>query len=143
MRWLLSAMIAVLLNFAPPAQAAPKTLEGSWTAAAAEREGKAADDVVGHRLSVAGKDFKIRSKDGKLLFAGRIRTDPKAKPATIDFEHQDGALKGKTWMGIYVLDGDTMKICDNADNLAKGRPATFEAKSGSGYVLITFRRVNP
>lgn len=43
----------------------------------------------------------------------------------------------------YVFDGDTLKICDNADNLEKGRPATFEAKSGSGYVLITFRRVNP
>jgi uncharacterized protein (TIGR03067 family) len=143
MRWLISATIGVLLGLAPPAQAAPKTLEGSWTAAAAERQGKADNDVVGHRLSVAGKGFKVRSKDGKLLFAGRLRTDPQARPATVDFEHKEGALQGKAWKGIYVLDGDTLKICDNAANLAKGRPAAFEANSGSGYVLITFRRVKP
>ncbi len=143
MHWLISAMIGVLLGLAPPAQAAQKTLEGSWTATAAEREGKADADVVGHRLSVAGKDFKIRSKDGTLLFAGRLGTDPQAKPATVDFEHKEGALKGKAWKGIYVLDGDTLKICDNAANLAKGRPAAFEANSGSGYVLLTFRRVKP
>jgi|SRR5262245_18713849 len=140
MRWLISAMLGVLLGFAAPAQAAPKALQGTWTAIAAEREDKPADDLVGHRLSVAGEGFKIRSKDGKLLFAGRLRTDPKAKPATIDFEHTEGALKGQAWKGIYVLAGDTLKICDNAVNPHKGRPTTFEATPGSGYVLITFAR---
>ena len=138
-----SAMIGILLAFASPALAAQTALQGTWTAATAEREGQAADDVVGHRLSVAGKGFKIRSKDGELLFAGRIRTNPKAKPATIDFELTEGALKGKAWKGIYVRDGDTLKICDNAPNLDKGRPASFAATSGSGYVLVTFRRLKP
>ena len=137
------AMIGSLLAFASPVLAAQTALQGTWAAAAAEREGQAADDVVGHRLSVAGNGFKLRSKDGKLLFAGRIRTNPKAKPASIDFEHTQGALKGKAWKGIYVRDGDTLKICDNAPNLDKGRPAGFEASSGSGYVLVTFRRLKP
>jgi len=53
---------------------------------------------------------------------------------------QEGALKGKAWKGIYALDGDTLTICDNAPNLNKGRPAAFDAKTGSGYVLITFKR---
>ena len=66
--------------------------------------------------------------------------DASAKPAAIDFKHTDGLLKGKTWKGIYALDGDTLTICDNAPNLDKGRPAALEAKSGSGYVLITFKR---
>jgi uncharacterized protein (TIGR03067 family) len=69
--------------------------------------------------------------------------DPSAKPAAIDFDHTDGALKGKPWKGIYVLDGDTLTTCDNAPNLDKRRPAAFEAKSGSGYVLITFKRAKP
>jgi uncharacterized protein (TIGR03067 family) len=69
--------------------------------------------------------------------------DPSAKPAAIDFEHMEGALKGNAWKGIYALDGDTLTICDNAPNLNKGRPAAFEAKSGSGYVLITFKRSKP
>jgi uncharacterized protein (TIGR03067 family) len=53
--------------------------------------------------------------------------------------HQQGSLKGKAWKGIYALDGDTLTICDNAENL-KARPTSFDAKSGSGYVLVTFGR---
>ena len=66
--------------------------------------------------------------------------DPSAKPAAIDFEHTEGTLKGAVWKGIYALDGDMLTICDNAPNLDKARPAAFEAKSGSGVVLITFKR---
>ena len=67
--------------------------------------------------------------------------NPSAKPATIDFQQKKGALNGKVWKGIYAVDGgDTLTTCDNAPNLKKGRPAAFEAKSGSGYVLIAFKR---
>ncbi len=66
--------------------------------------------------------------------------DANAKPAAIDFQHAEGGLKGKTWKGIYVLDGETLTICDNAENLDASRPSKFEAKSGSGYVLVTFDR---
>jgi uncharacterized protein (TIGR03067 family) len=128
---------------AQPTAEALKNLQGTWTATKAERDGKAADDVVGHRLSFTGDRFRIRSKDGKPLYAGTVRLDPTAKPAAIDFEHADGELKGKTWKGIYALDGDTLTVCDNAPNPDKGRPAAFEAKSGSGYVLVTFKRAKP
>jgi uncharacterized protein (TIGR03067 family) len=130
-------------SLAQPAGDAHKKLHGAWTATQAEREGKAADDVVGHRLSLTGNRFQIQSKDGKPLYTGTVRVDPSAKPAAVDFEHTEGALKGKAWKGIYALDGDTLTICDNAPNLNKGRPAAFEAQSGSGYILITFKRAKP
>jgi uncharacterized protein (TIGR03067 family) len=133
----------LVLAFAQPAEEAQKQLQGTWTATTAERDGQAADDVVGHRLSFTGNRFQIQSKDGKPLNAGTVRVDPSAKPAAIDFGHTEGALKGKTWKGIYVLNGDALTTCDNAPDLDKGRPAAFEAKSGSGYVLITFKRANP
>jgi uncharacterized protein (TIGR03067 family) len=117
-----------------------KKLQGTWTATKAERDGKAADDVVGDRLSFTGNRFQIRSKDGKPLYEGTFRVDPSTKPAAIDFEHTEGALKGKAWKGIYALDGDTLMTCDNAPNLDKGRPAAFEAKTGSGHIFITFKR---
>jgi uncharacterized protein (TIGR03067 family) len=129
--------------FAQPAQEAQKKLQGTWTATKAERDGKSADDVVGNRLSFTGNRFRIQSKDGKLLYAGTVRVDPNAKPAAIDFEHTEANLKGKAWKGIYILDGETLTICDNAPNLDKGRPTAFEAKGGSGYVSITFKRAKP
>ena len=126
--------------FAQTAEEAQKKLQGAWTATKAERDGKAAEDVVGHLLSFTGNRFQIRSNDGKPLYAGTFRLDPSAKRAAFDFEHTEGALKGKAWLGIYALDGDTLTTCDNGPNPDKGRPGAFEARSGSGYVLITFTR---
>lgn len=132
-----------LLACAQLAEDSQKQLQGTWTATKAERNGTAADDVVGHRLSFSGTRFQLQSEDGQLLYAGTVRVDPSAKPAGIDFEHTEGALKGKMWQGIYALDGDTLTVCDNAPNLDKGRPVAFEATSESGYVLITFKRAKP
>ena len=128
---------------AQPAAEVPKELRGTWSATKAVRDGKAAPDVVGHRLSITGDRFRIQSKDGKPLFAGTVRVDSSAKPAAIDFAHTDGALAGKSWKGIYRLAGNTLTICDNAPDLDKPRPTAFEARAGSGYVLITFRGAKP
>jgi uncharacterized protein (TIGR03067 family) len=129
--------------FGIPAEEAQKELQGTWTATKAERDGKAAEDVVGHRLSLTGNRFQLRSKDGKPLYEGTFRVDPSTNPAAIDFEHTEGALKGKVWKGIYALDGDTLTTCDNGPNLDKGRPAAFEAAPGSGHIVITFKRAKP
>jgi uncharacterized protein (TIGR03067 family) len=135
--------MGLVFAYAQPAEAAPQELQGLWTATQAEREGEAADDVVGNQLSVTGDRFEIHSKEGKLLYVGTVQVDPSAKPAAIDFEHREGMLEGKVWKGIYTLEGGTLTICDNAPKLDKSRPAAFEAKIGSGYVLITFERAKP
>ena len=127
--------------FAQPA--AERRLDCGWTAIAAQRDGKADDDVMGHRLSVTSDRFQIQAKNGTLLYAGTVRLDPGVKPAAIDFQHTDGALKGKVWKGIYAIEGDTLTICDNAADSGKPRPVRFEATSGSGHVLVTFKRAKP
>jgi uncharacterized protein (TIGR03067 family) len=149
MRRLVSAMCsfivgsALVLACAQLATAADKELEGTWSATKAERDGRPAADVVGHRLLFSGDRFEIQSKDKKSLYSGTFRVDASAKPTAIDFEHAEGGLKGKTWKGIYVLDGETLTICDNAENLDAARPSKFAANSGSGYVLVTFNRAKP
>jgi len=116
-----------------------RRLQGVWIAVSAERNGRAADDLKGHRLTFQGDRFTIRS-NGKLLYQGTFRADPAKKPATIDFKHTRGQALGKGWLGIFLLEGDVLKICDNADDLARGRPAAFATEPGSGQVLITFKR---
>jgi hypothetical protein len=56
------------------------------------------------------------SRDGR---APAVRRVVCLRSWAIDFEHTEDALKGKTWKGIYVLDSDTLTICDNAPNLHK------------------------
>jgi uncharacterized protein (TIGR03067 family) len=135
--WLILA--SAILAGAGPA-AAQTNLQGSWTAAKAERDGKAAEDVIGHRLVFAGNRFEIRANEGKLLYSGTVRVNSTASPVAIDFEHKQGSLNGKQWKGIYTVEGDTLTIIDNAPDLKKPRPVKFEAGSGSGFVLITFTR---
>lgn len=149
MRRMIWALCGLILGawpepaLAQPAGEAPKRLQGTWTATKAERDGQAAEDVVGNRLSLTGNRFQIRSNDGKLLYAGTVRLDRNTKPPAFDFEHTEGALKGKVWKGIYALDGDTLTTCDNAPDLGKSRPAAFEAKRRSGHILIAFQRAKP
>jgi uncharacterized protein (TIGR03067 family) len=140
MCWLIIST-GLVLACALPVKAAETTLQGTWIATKAEQDGKAADNLLGHRLSFMGNRFEIRSKDDKPLYTGIVQMNPNAKPATIDFQQKKGAVK--VWKGIYAVDGDTLTTCDNAPNVKKGRPTAFEAKSGSGYVLITFDRAKP
>jgi uncharacterized protein (TIGR03067 family) len=111
---------------AQAAEATQEKLQGSWDATHAERDGKAAEEVVGHRLTFANNRFLIRSKGGKRLYAGTARTNSKARPAAIDFTHQEGDLKGRVWKGIYALDGNKLIICDNGPDLGSGPIKPFE-----------------
>ena len=130
-------------EFAQPAEEAQGKLQGTWLATKAERDGKGDDDVVGNRLTFTDNRFQIQSKAGKRLYEGTFRVEPSAKPAAIDFEHTEGALKGKAWKGIYALEGDKLTTCDNAPNLDMDRPVQFKAGTGSGYILMTFKRGEP
>ena len=118
-------------------------LDGSWTAARAERDGQPATDVVGNRLSVAGERFEIHAKDGSLLFAGTVKVDAAVTPATIDFVHGEGPLSGKVWKGIYLLGDNLLTVCDNAPSIDRPRPRVFAAPASSGYVVVIFVRQSP
>ncbi len=126
----------LLAGFAQPSE----RLQGAWIAMKAERDGKPADDVIGNHLSFTGDRFVI-ARDGKTLFAGTFHFDANAKPATIDFVHTEGALKGRSWKGIYALSGDTLTVCDNAPDPDKPRPTAFATRAGSALVAVTFSRM--
>jgi uncharacterized protein (TIGR03067 family) len=149
MHRLISAMCWLILTsslalvFTKTAIATQAQLQGAWTATKAERDGKPAEDVVGHKLTFAGNRFEIRGSDGKLLYSGSVRVNASTTPAGIDFEHKQGSLNGRAWKGIYAFEGGVLTIIDNAPDLKKARPATFQAGAGSGYVLITFARAKP
>ena len=112
-------------------------------AVTAERRGESKEDEEDHRLIFDGDKFRIKRGD-QTIIQGTFKVDPSKKPKEIDMEiteDQNGEHKGKTAPGIFALDGDTLRTCDNAPDLARARPAAFAAKSGSGHVLITFKRV--
>jgi uncharacterized protein (TIGR03067 family) len=102
------------------------------------------DDGSGKELPaelVAQFRFTFK-KDGKLTVAnpggkekdGEYKLDPAAKTKAIDI-----LVKGdKDTIGVYELDGDTLKISMIADS--KTRPTEFKA-SGKGTFVMTLKRV--
>lgn len=140
MRTWFSLSIIGFLAWTSTALAQPAaTLDGVWTAVSAERDGKSAADVVGHKLTFSGNRFTI-AQNGSTVFTGPYTTDLNRQPAHIDLVNtQDGNLKG-TWLGIFQLDGATLRICDNAPDMTKPRPSGFAAPAGSGHVSVVFRR---
>jgi uncharacterized protein (TIGR03067 family) len=136
-------ILALTLGLGSPAlaqDAGQAALAGTWTAAEAERDGAAADELIGHRLVFDGDAFRISAPDGELLYGGTYQADPAAQPPRIDFRNDAGQAAGQEWEGIYRLEGDTLTIVDDAPDPAKGRPTAFAAPAGSGYVLLVFRR---
>ena len=133
-------MLLSLTLTSPALAAGPDALAGAWTATSAERDGAAADDLIGHRLEFTGDDFRITDKNGQLLYAGTYTVDDSTEPARIDFRHDRGEAAGATWEGIYRLDGDQLTIVDDAPDPAKARPTGFTAAEGSGHVLLVFAR---
>ena len=116
------------------------SLQGTWQVLAAQRNARIASDLQNHRLTFSGDRFAIRSQ-GKTIYEGRYTIDPSQKPATIDFTHTAGKAKGQSWLGIYEVTGDTLRVCDNAADVAKPRPTAFASEAGQ--VLIDFKRAKP
>jgi uncharacterized protein (TIGR03067 family) len=134
----------LLLASALPAWAAATAaeqarLEGAWRAVEAERNGAAADELVGHRLEFVNDRFRIWAGD-RLLYAGTYALEPAAQPARIDFQHDEGEAKGQGWEGIYRLEDGRLAICDDALDSTKPRPTGFATSPGSGHVLLVFER---
>ena len=117
-------------------------LRGRWTAVKAEREGREAAEIVGHLLIVEGKTFRIQEK-GKTIHEGTLQLDASASPAAIDFKHSGPSSGGKTWRGIYKVDGTTLTISDNAVDVHKARPTSFDTGPDSGLVRVVFKRAQP
>jgi uncharacterized protein (TIGR03067 family) len=134
------ALVGLLLAAAIPAAASEAgQLEGTWRLVEGQRDGAPAAELVGNLLELTEGRFRI-SAGGNLLYAGTYSLEPAAKPALIDFRHNDGWANGQVWEGIYQLEGGRLSICDDAPDVAKPRPTSFTTAPGSGHVLIIFER---
>lgn len=114
-------------------------LDGKWVVVSVERDGKADEGLKGAVRVNAGEKYTLTPKDGKAI-SGAFKVDPSKKPKTMDMLPSEGRYKGKTLLGIYELDGDTLKICFAEPG--KDRPTEFTSK-GSGVVLAIHKREKP
>ena len=132
MRHLLACMVAgLLLGADAPKDDVKKDkekLQGAWKAATVEAGGKSVDETEEHRLIFCGDEFGVK-KGEETMIKGKFKIDSSRKPKEIDMEFIEAKrdnLRGKTALGIYQLDGDTLKWCWN--NPVATDPRSFRAK---------------
>lgn len=115
-------------------------LEGEWSMVSGEADGimmPRETVVAGKRVAKAGE--VAITFGGQPYFKAKITIDPSKKPKTIDYSMTEGPTKGKTHLGIYELDGETVKFCFAAPG--KDRPTEFSSKEGSQWTLSVWKRV--
>ncbi len=125
---------------------APKSdkeaIAGSWRVVACELENKLLPEMAFKDLRYVMKADGAWKLDGGPGFpkaaGGVFEVHPNASPKTIDFTPNDGPYKGKTFRGIYQLEGDELKACFAFPG--KERPKTYLTNPDSGLVLEFWRR---
>jgi RNA polymerase sigma factor (sigma-70 family) len=119
-------------------------IQGTWQAVKMESEGREAteDEVKKGKFVIKGDKLTTVRPDG-FTSESDITIDPAQRPKTIDLVPQTGpdTEKGKTFRGIYKLDGDTLILCMNGPEME--RPKEFKTEAGTQVMLITLKREAP
>ena len=144
MRPLLACMVVgLLLGADAPKDDGKKDkdkLQGTWKAVTVEAHGKSLDEAEEHRLIFSGDEFSVK-KGEETMIKGKFKIDASKKPKEIDMEFLEAKrdnLKGKTVLGIYELEGDTLKWCWNKPG--GERPKEFSSEAADVHLLVTLRR---
>ena len=100
-------------------------LEGEWSMVSGSADGQPMPEtmVAGSKRVCKGDQTSV-TVGGQLFMKAKFTLDPSKKPKTIDYLMTGGPTKGKKQLGIYELDGDTVKFCFAAPG--SERPTDFK-----------------
>ena len=114
--------------------------QGTWTFDVVEVEGKKVPAADYKEMSVTFDGEKYIVKEGKeLLQSGTQKLDPSQSPKTMDVKVAEGPYKGTVILGIYEINGDTLKVCFDPEG--KKRPTQFQTTAGSPVTLVVHQRM--
>jgi uncharacterized protein (TIGR03067 family) len=144
--YLAAAAAALVAADAPNADAVKAELtkmQGTWRLESGEFDGKKMSDFMTKNVTrkISGDKYEV-TRGGKPVGKGTMAVDPTKSPKTVDAEIIAAGEENKKpakALGIYELDGDTMRTC--LAEPGKDRPTEFSAKAGDGHRLVIWKRV--
>jgi uncharacterized protein (TIGR03067 family) len=124
--------------FAVAAPDDSQQIQGSWVPVTAEMGGQKMPEQTLRAFKLTLSGDKYTAKNGEITDSGTFKLNPSAKPKTMDITGTDGPNQGTTFLAIYELAGDTLKIC--YDLSGDERPKEFKSNAGTQEFLVTYRR---
>jgi uncharacterized protein (TIGR03067 family) len=109
---------------------ARKNLVGTW-------KGRVDDGATGHVLVFTATTISGTKDKKQNLGTGTFTLDQTTKPWRMDAKGTKGPQKGRTFLGIYTLEGDTLKWCVS---MPGSEPPTELATKDGQFLLILKRQ---
>jgi uncharacterized protein (TIGR03067 family) len=117
-------------------RAAKKELErfrGTWA--------RVSENADVARWTLVYEGNKAHAYEGdRLDNKGVLKTDPYKVPKTYEYTPSEGSIKGETVLGIYELDGDTLRICYVCASSNRARPTEFSIGPKGGDDVSVWKR---
>ncbi len=114
-------------------------LQGEWTMLSGTADGMSLpSELLSDSKRVCKGDELTVTVGGQLVMKAKITIDASKTPKSIDYNVSGGPNAGKKQLGIYELDGDTLKSCFAAPGAE--RPTEFTSKPGAKQTLSTWKR---
>lgn len=126
-----------VLALADDSKKDPAKIEGTWLAKSAELGGKKLSKKFTENLKLTLKEgeYEVQAESPD---RGTVTYKDSADPKEMDIKGTEGPNKGKTFLAIYELSGDTLKIC--YDLSGKSRPAEFKTEPKTQLFFVTYDR---
>ena len=117
-----------------------KQLQGTWKQVSIESNGQKEGfaDGTAPLFIIRGDRYTVEV-GGRVIESGMLKLYPAAKPRQSDLIAADGAVKVKTYPGIYEITGDELRTCFT--RTGGNRPTAFAAGVESGHAVAVYRRV--
>lgn len=116
------------------------SLQGEWRMVSGSADGYALSEDDTHNFKRVCKDDVTTVTNGDQLYLkAKFKLDASKSPKAIDYDFIDGPTKGKKQLGIYEIEGDTVKFCFGAPGAE--RPTDFSCKSGDKRTLSIWKKV--
>jgi uncharacterized protein (TIGR03067 family) len=116
-----------------------KKLAGTWKADKGEMNGAELPQEMVKAVKLTMKDNKYYLDLGGSKDEGTIAVDPTRKPKTIVIKGTLGPNQGKTFLGIYEVTDDLLRICYDLEG--KEYPREFSAPAGSRRFYVVYKPV--
>jgi uncharacterized protein (TIGR03067 family) len=144
----LAAVAAFSLLAAPvPRDATAKdkrALQGTWVHDSLVADGEDVPVRLLPNRTLAIEGDKLTEKDvEKVVSRCAFKLDPSKNPKAIDMTPigREGPDRAAACLGIYALEGETVKFCFGKPG--DERPDDFTSKPGSGRTLLILKRNKP
>jgi uncharacterized protein (TIGR03067 family) len=113
-------------------------LVGTWQGLVVNGRGERVDRGIAKLTEVVITPTKIRAKDDNVSFGeGTYKLDLTQTPRRLDPTGTDGQVKGRDFLGIYTLEGDTLKWC--VSNPGRARPTEYKTTPAVQFYMVLKR----